>query len=124
ISIKFWLLLMRKIPQNDIVHVFSSGTTSYIISTLPPLLVSKIFGRKTILHYHTGEAETHLKNWKLTARPTMKRFDEIVVPSGFLVDIFAKFDLRTTAIFNFVDAEKFAFRERKPLPPVFLSYRN
>lgn len=123
-SIKFWFSLLRKIPETDIVHIFSSGTTSYIISTLPPLFVSKVFGKKTILHYHTGEAEKHLKNWKMTAKPTMKKFDKIIVPSQFLVDVFAKFDLRAEAVFNFVEGEKFAFRERKPLRPVFLSNRN
>lgn len=123
-SLKFWFLLFARIPQSDIVHVFSSGTTSYIISTVPPLFVSKLFGKKTVLNYHTGEAETHLKNWRLTAKPTMKMFDRIVVPSRFLVDVFAKFDLEATAIFNFVESEKFKFRARNPLEPVFLSNRN
>ena len=123
-SIKFWLLLFKQIPQTKIFHIFSSGTTSYIISTLPPLFIAKLFRKKTILHYHTGEAETHLKNWKLTAKPTMKRFDKIVVPSEFLVNIFAKFELKAEAIFNFVESEKFKFRDRKPLRPIFLSNRN
>lgn len=123
-SIKFWFTLFKIVPRADIVHVFSSGTTSYIISTLPPLFVAKLFGRNTILHYHTGEAETHLKDWKLTAKPTMKRFDEIIVPSQFLVDVFARFDLQAKAIFNFVESDKFVFRERKPLRPIFLSNRN
>lgn len=123
-SFKFWTLLLAKIPKNDVVHIFSSGTTSYIISTLPPLFISKIFGKKKLLHYHTGEAETHLRNWKLTAKPTMKLFDKIVVPSQFLVDVFARFNLKTEAVFNFVESEKFEFRERDPLKPVFLSNRN
>lgn len=123
-SIKFFFSLLGKIPKAKIVHIFSSGTTSYLISTLPPLFIAKLFRKKTILHYHTGEAETHLKNWKLTAKPTMKRFDKIVVPSQFLVDVFAKFDLKAEAIFNFVESGKFKFRERNPLRPVFLSNRN
>lgn len=123
-SLKFWRLLFKHIPQTDIVHIFSSGTTSYLISTLPPLFVAKLFGKKTILNYHTGEAEEHLKNWKLTARPTMKRFDKIVVPSPFLVHIFDKFGLRAASIFNFVDTGKYVFRARDPLKPVFLSNRN
>jgi glycosyltransferase involved in cell wall biosynthesis len=123
-SVKFWFQLFRKISKTRVVHVFSSGTTSYIISTLPTFFIAKLFGKKTILHYHTGEAEAHLKSWKLTAKPTMKRFDKIVVPSQFLVDVFAKFDLKATAIFNFVEGERFAFRERNPLKPVFLSNRN
>jgi glycosyltransferase involved in cell wall biosynthesis len=123
-SIKFWFSLFARIPNTDAVHIFSSGTTSYIISTIPPLFIAKLFGKKTILNYHTGEAETHLRNWRLTAKPTMRMFDEIVVPSQFLVDVFARFDLKAEAIFNFVESEKFKFRARNPLKPVFLSNRN
>lgn len=123
-SIKFWFSLFRKIPSFDIVHVFSAGTTSYIISTLPPLVVAKIFGVKTLLNYHTGVAETHLREWRLTAAPTMRLFDGIVVPSQFLVDVFARFDLKAEAVFNFVESGQFKFRARNPLRPVFLSNRN
>lgn len=123
-SLKFWWLLLTKIPKIDIVHIFSSGTTSYIISTLPSLFAAKLYGKKAILHYHTGEAEEHLNSWKLTAKPTMKWFDRIIVPSQFLVDVFGKFGLQADAVYNFVDTEKFKFRERKTLRPIFLSNRN
>lgn len=124
VSFKFLSLLLDKIPKTDIVHIFSSGTTSYIISTIPPLLIAKFFGKKTVLNYHTGEAEEHLKNWRLTGKPTMKIFDKIIVPSQFLVDVFAEFDLKSEAIFNFVESKDFKFSERNPLKPVFLSNRN
>ena len=123
-SLKYWWLLLIKIPKIDIVQIFSSGTTSYIISTLPALFAAKLFGKKTILNYHTGEAEEHLKNWKLTAKPTMKWFDKIVVPSDFLVNVFDKYDLVAEAVANFIETEKYIFRERNPLKPVFLANRN
>lgn len=123
-SLKFWRLLLTRIGGFDAVQVFSSGTTSYIISTIPPLLAAKIFGVKSILHYHHGGLEEHLTEWKMTAKPTMKMFDEIVVPSRFLVDVFDKFGLRAQSISNFVELEKFVFRERDPLKPVFLSNRT
>ncbi|MEP6900848.1 MAG: glycosyltransferase family 4 protein [Actinomycetota bacterium] len=123
-SLKFWWSLLTKIYQFDVVQVFSSGTTSYIISTLPPLLVSKIYGRKVVLNYHSGALAHHLETWKRSALPTMRKFDCIVVPSQFLVDVFAAYNLRAKAIFNFVDGEKFKFREREILRPIFLSNRN
>jgi L-malate glycosyltransferase len=123
-SLKFWWLLLTKIYKFDVVQVFSSGTTSYIISTLPPLIVSNIYGTKVVLNYHSGELENHIQTWKKTALPTMRKFDEIVVPSQFLVDVFAKYDLKASAIFNFVDSANFKFRERKVLQPIFLSNRN
>ncbi len=120
----FLFSLFAKLSSSDCVHIFSSGTTSYIISTLPALLVAKLFRKKTILHYHTGEAETHLKKWKLTAKPTMKWFDKIIVPSQFLVEVFARFGLKSEAIFNSVDSNKFQFRVRNPIKPIFFSNRN
>lgn len=123
-SLKFWISLLKNIPGCDIVQVFSSGSTGYIISSLPPLFFAKMMGKKVILNYHSGELENHIAQWKRTALPTMRRFDEIVVPSQFLVDIFAKHDISAKAIFNFVDTRKFNFRERKPLRPVFLTNRN
>lgn len=123
-SLAFSASLLKRIRRADLVHIFSSGTSGYIISTLPALLAAKLYGRKTILHYHTGEAETHLKNWRRSGAPTMKQFDRIVVPSQFLADVFARFGFDATIIYNFVEAEKFRFRERKPLRPIFLSNRN
>ena len=123
-SLKFWWSLVRTVYKFDVVQVFSSAATGYIIATLPPLVVSKIFRRKVILNYHSGELENHIKNWRRTALPTMRKFDEIVVPSQFLVDVFAKYDLKAKAIFNFVDAAKFEFRARETFRPVFLSNRN
>ncbi|HEY0462293.1 MAG TPA: glycosyltransferase family 4 protein [Pyrinomonadaceae bacterium] len=123
-SLKFWRLLLANVRRSDIVQVFSSATTGYIIATLPPLVAAKIFGRKVILNYHSGELEHHIENWKRSALPTMRKFDEIVVPSRFLVDVFAKYGLRATAIFNFVDDSHFKFRARAAFRPVFLSNRN
>ncbi len=123
-SLKFWKLLLQNIPKTDSVMIFSAAVSGYVIATLPPFFIAKLFGKKTILNYHSGELETHIENWKLTAKPTMKRFDKIVVPSDFLVDVFKKFDLEAQSISNFVDTKKFTFRERKPLRPVFLSNRN
>lgn len=123
-SLKFWQLLLTEIKRYDAVHIFSSGTTSYIISTIPPLLASKIFDKKSILNYHHGGLKEHINEWKLTAKPTMQMFDEIVVPSRFLVGVFSEFGLESQAISNFIETEKFAFRERNPLKPVFLSNRN
>ena len=113
-SLKFLWVLLTMLGKFDVVHIFSSGTTSYLISTLPPLFISKCFGKHVILNYHTGEAEDHLRDWGWFATSTMKEFDKIIVPSQFLVDVFSRFKLRSESIFNFVESEKFGFRERIP----------
>ena len=123
-SLKFWWSLLTRVYKFDAVQVFSSATTGYIIATLPPLIFSKLYGTKVILNYHSGELENHIVNWQKTALPTMRKFDEIVVPSQFLVDVYAKYGLTAKAIYNFVESANFKFRERETLQPIFLSNRN
>ncbi len=123
-SLKFWWSLFKKVYKFDVVLISSAAMTGYIIATLPPLLAAKIYGKKTILNYHSGELARHLETWKRTALPTMRKFDCIAVPSEFLVDVFAKYDLKAEAIYNFVDSANFKFRKREKFRPVFLSNRN
>src|SRR5262249_20846903 len=49
--------------------------------------------------------------------------DVIVAPSGYLVDVFAKFGLAARSIFNVIDSRRFSYRQRRQLRPVFLSNR-
>ncbi|HUS07498.1 MAG TPA: glycosyltransferase family 4 protein, partial [Bryobacteraceae bacterium] len=114
--------LLARVGKYDVVHVFSAGYTSYLFWTVPALLVSKLFRKKIILNYRDGQAEDHLQNWRI-ALPTVRMMDEVVAPSGFLVDVFAKFGLRISTISNILDMEPFIYRKRSRLRPVFLHNR-
>ena len=89
---------------------------------MPALVVARLFGKKSILNYRSGEAQDHLENWR-TAVPSIRWADEIVVPSGYLVDVFERHGLRARAIHNIVELDRFSFRERSPLRPLFLTSR-
>jgi glycosyltransferase involved in cell wall biosynthesis len=122
-TIKYLFDLFVKIPRYDVIHIFSASYFSFLLAPTPAVLISKLFGKKTVLNYRSGEAEDHLKRWR-TAIRTIRLFDKIIVPSGYLVDVFAKFGLKAETIYNFVDTQNYQFRERNPLQPVFLSNRN
>ncbi|HZI17557.1 MAG TPA: glycosyltransferase family 4 protein [Pyrinomonadaceae bacterium] len=123
-SLAYWWLLLRRVPRYDVIHIFSASYTSFVIAPTPALLAARLFGKKTVLNYRSGECEDHLRRWRRTAVPTVRRFDLIAVPSGYLVDVFARFGFAARAVFNFVDSARFRFRERRPLAPRFLSNRN
>jgi glycosyltransferase involved in cell wall biosynthesis len=90
--------------------------------TLPAFAVAKLYGKRIVLNYRDGQAEDHLRNWR-QALPTIRRMDAVVVPSGFLVDVFAKFGLRIETISNILDVSQFRYRPRRKLRPVFLHNR-
>ena len=121
-TLLYWVQLLFRATRYDILHVFSASYYSYMLSAMPAILVGKLYGKKVILNYRSGEAEDHLQNWR-TALPTIRLADVVVVPSGYLVDVFARFGVKARAISNIVELDRFNFRERKPLRPVFLTSR-
>jgi len=123
-SILYWLKLITTIPFFDVVHVFSASYFSFLLAPAPAIIVSRVFGKRIVLNYHSGEAEDHLQKWPRTSIPLLRIADEIVVPSPYLVRVFAKFGLTAKAIFNVIDFDKLTFRKREALRPFFLSNRN
>ncbi|MDT4965807.1 MAG: hypothetical protein QOJ64_544 [Acidobacteriota bacterium] len=123
-SLIFVIKLLRQIPRYDVIHVSSAADTGFILAAMPPVFLGKLFRKKVVLNYHAGQAEDHLRDWRRTAIPTIRRADATVVSSGWLVDVFARHGLTARAIFNHVELDNFHFRERRPLLPRFLSNRN
>ena len=122
-QIKYWFDILTKIPKYDIIHICSSAHLSFLLTPTPAVLVAKLFGKKTVLNYRSGQFEEHYKNWHKTLSPTLNLFDRIVTPSNYLVDVFARHGFEAQSVHNFLDLEKFYYRERKKLRPIFLSNR-
>lgn len=123
-SVAYIASLLARVRGFDVIHIFSASYSSFVIAPTPAILVAKLYGKKIVLNYRSGEAEDHLTRWRRTAIPTIRLVDEVAVPSGYLVDVFARFNLHARSIYNFVETDRFRFRRRKPLRPVFLSNRN
>ena len=123
-SLRYWAMLLYHVRRYDIIHIFSASYWSFVLAPTPAILVAKLYGKRAVLNYRSGQAEKHLRLWRRTALPTIRLVDRLVVPSGYLVDVFARFGLHAQSIFNFVDMSRFRFRRRTPLKPVFLSNRN
>ena len=123
-SLIYCLALLHRVPKNDVIHIFSASYFSFLLAPAPAILIGRLFGKKTILNYRSGEAEDHLRRWPRTATPIIGLADELVVPSQYLVEVFRKFGLPARAIANVVEQQRFKFRERRPLLPHFFSNRN
>jgi L-malate glycosyltransferase len=122
-SFVYGLSLLCRLPRMDVVHAFSASYWSFLLAPVPAMLVGRLFRKGVILNYRSGEADDHLTHWR-TAVPLMRLAHSIVVPSDYLVGVFARHGLRATAIPNFVEIERFPYRQRDTLRPLFLSNRG
>jgi glycosyltransferase involved in cell wall biosynthesis len=123
-TLAYWSILVRRLWRFDVIHVFSASYYSYLLSALPAVAIGRLFGKGVVLNYHSGEAEDHLANWPLTAAPGMRLAHRIIVPSDYLVEVFARYGLVAESIYNVVELDVFPYRERTVARPAFLTNRH
>lgn len=115
--------LLRELRRADVVHIFSASYLSFVLAPTPALLIARLYGRNTILNYRSGEAADHIRRWR-SAVPTLRLADQLVVPSGYLVEVFGAAGLDARVVPNVVDLDRFRYRRRDPVRPVFFANRN
>ena len=107
--------LVAQIRRADVVHVFSASYSSFLLAPFPAVLIARLLGRPVVLNYRSGEAPDHLPRSRV-ARWTLRAVQRNVVPSRFLVGVFAAFGIDASVIPNIVDFSRFRFRERTAAP--------
>ena len=119
----YWPLLLRELARADVVHIFSASYWSFLLSPVPAVLVSKLYGKPVLFNYHSGEAPDHLGRSPI-ARGVLRIVDRNVVPSTFLREVFATYGIAADVIPNVADLDRFVYAPREPLRPRVLSTRN
>jgi len=115
--------LAAEIGRADFLHIFTAGYFSFYLAPVPALLLARLLGKQTILNYHDGRAEDHLRHWPV-ARRWMRLATTIVVPSDYLVDVFARFGMPAKRVHNLAEIDSLRYRERTQPRPTFLHNRG
>lgn len=119
-----YLPSLRRMRPAAVAHVFSASYWSFLIAAVPAMIAARALGKRVVLHYHSGEADDHLTHWGALVHPWLALAHEIVVPSDYLREVFARHGYHVRVIPNVVDTSAFRFRSRQPLRPRLLSTRN
>lgn len=114
----------RTIFSVDIVHIFSSSGINFYIFSAIPILISRIFNKKVVINYHGGNAERFFNNRQSLLSWALQGPTTLVVPSGFLQDVFSRLGHQSAIIPNVINVEQFEYRERSQFLPKILSCRN
>lgn len=116
--------LFKATKEAEIVHAFSGSHSSFLIATLPALLVARLRGKNTVVHYHSCKALQHLTASAISRALLSRTNCIIVVPSAYLARVFGQFGLRASIVPNTIALDAFPFRPRKPVRPLLLCTRN
>ena len=98
---------------NIIQVMANSGWAWYLFST-PAIWIGYLRGVPVIVNYRGGGALPFFERAWPWIRPAMLRANQIIVPSGFLQNIFRRFGVDSAIVPNVVDLSRF-YPVKKPL---------
>lgn len=108
--------LWRTAGRSDMLHLMANSGWSWHLFALPALLVGWLRRVPVVVNYRGGGAAQFLATSQRQVRLPMKLAAALIVPSGFLVEVFARFGMRAEIVPNIVDLARFEPRaERRDL---------
>jgi glycosyltransferase involved in cell wall biosynthesis len=115
--IPYLLALWRAAAGVSLFHVMANSGLSWFLFAVPPLLVGRLRGVPVVVNYRGGRAPEFLAGMGVLAKPLMRLAHRLVVPSGFLEEVFRKHGLPVVVIPNIIDLDRFMWREPAGAPP-------
>lgn len=120
----YWILKLIILARKyDILHVHACSDRGFL-----PAVVGSVIGymhkKKTILTYHGGDAEQFFSRKIKLVQKTLSKFDRVIVLSGFLKNIFEKYNFPCVVIPNIAEFDPNIYNHKKYIQPRFISVRH
>ncbi|PWG62680.1 glycosyltransferase family 4 protein [Spiribacter halobius] len=123
--IPYLVHLWRMAGRAEVVHVMANSGWSWHLFAAPAVWIARLRGVPTVVNYRGGQAPEFLARSAWLVRPTLRRAGALVVPSGFLRDVFGAHGLVAEVLPNIIDRERFcAAAGRRDGGPRLLVARN
>ncbi len=108
----FVLRLFVVARRSQVVHVMANSGWSWHLYAAPALAVARLCGRPVVVNYRGGGAGPFLARSQRSVRFSLRWASALVVPSGFLQQVFAGVNMTASIVPNIVDLARF-----RPLSP-------
>lgn len=103
--------LWRAAGRNQLFHVFANSGWAWHLFAAPAVTIAHLRGVPVIVNYHGGNADSFLAHAPGYVSRMLRGAAAVVTPSGFLRDVFAKYDIPSSIISNVVDLTRFTQRQ-------------
>ncbi len=108
----FVVALWRAAGRCDVVHLMANSGWNWHLVAAPALLIGRLRGVPVIVNYRGGGAGEFLAKGDQLVRLGMRQAARLIVPSGFLVSVFARHGMQAEIVPNVIDLAR--FRRRPP----------
>ncbi len=115
--------LNRIIRNYDVVHIHCCSGWGFLPAVLG-VCYAKKKDKRTILTYHGGGAEFFFGKHKRLINYFLGQTDQNIVLSGFLGDVFDRYQIPYTIVPNIIELDSSVYRNRTRLNPNFICIRS
>lgn len=113
--------LWRAAGRADVMHVMANSGWSWFLFAAPAIWMAQLRGTPVVVNYRGGEAAEFLQRSARAVRVSMQRAASLVVPSGFLRDVFGQHGMASAVVPNIIDLQRFRPGARLGLPQVIVA---
>ena len=99
--------LWSQVRDADLVHLMANSGWSWFLFAVPAAVVARLRAVPFVVNYRGGEAGPFLERSAWAVRPIVRRAAALVVPSGFLQQVFGRFGMPAVIVPNIVDLARF-----------------
>lgn len=116
-------LKLRRIGKRyDLFHIHCCSDWGFLPAVVG-VSVGRRLRKRIVLTYHGGGGEQFFERHPKLVRHYLTRTNQNIVLSGFLSQVFKRFQLPYTIIPNIIELDTSLFRERSELKPSFICTR-
>lgn len=103
----YLLTLWQTAGRVQVFHVMANSGWSWHLFAAPAILVARLRGVPVVINYRGGGAADFLQRSQGLVRFAMRRTARLIVPSGFLLDVFQRFGMASAVVPNIIDLARF-----------------
>ncbi len=104
----YLLHLWQSAGRVQLFHVMANSGWSWHLFAAPAIWIGRLRGCPVVVNYRGGEADNFMQKAQAWVRPSLRRADAVIVPSGFLEHVFGKYGVTTTVVPNIINLERFS----------------
>ncbi len=116
--------LWRAAGRNDVMHLMANSGWSWHLFAAPAIALARLRGLPVLVNYRGGEAAGFLEQSGRAVALTLRRAQALLVPSGFLQNVFARHRYAAEIVPNVVDLQRFSPSDCEPAAPHLVVARN
>ncbi len=121
----YLITLWRVLGRVDVAHLMANSGWSWHLFAAPAIWMGRLRGTPVVVNYRGGFAGDFLVRQAGWVRFSIRRAARLIVPSGFLRDVFAQHGMAAEIVPNIVDTDRFnPGGNLADRPPAILVARN